>query len=373
MEVSGSYGKAMEALLPDRGSPPFHQLLIWHLDNGTRPRGSLGDVGMRWTNAEFAAAVGVSEHTVRDWRNAMYPPSENNLRGIEKALFGENREYGPWRLKLRQALSAARQAGNARSAPNMSAAMAISAKSRGDSSNGSDPPKGSQEILSFVEEAGWGRRRRQRRLDHQARPPYPEFDEPTPSASDWEPYGTKTLWPGLAELIVHKPPLSNAPDTFQLRVSLSLAQYPDEIRLDESQDLSVRIGLKEATLIPHYENCQPIEGTRLGEEAMPRTNVIFKAGVWNISGPRPRDDHLDGWPLGQEPLCAIQCGGSGSAELTVTLRSRKKALDVVPDDPETDLSPLKQKILQLFLQKCQPSDTDGFVTWGRGSLRRKRE
>jgi len=160
-------------------------------------------------------------------------------------------------------------------------------------------------------------------------------------------------------------------DTFQLRISLSLAQYPDEIQVDGSCALSVRIGLKEAILLPSYENCQPIHGTRLGEEVMPRSNVSFKGGAWHINGPCPRDDHLEGEPLGQEALCTVRSNSTESANLTLMLRSRRKALEVVPEDPETDLSLLKQKILQLFLQKCQPSDTDGFITWGRGSLRRR--
>jgi hypothetical protein len=78
----------------------FGELLSSHLNRGTRPDGSSDTEGVRWTNKQFAAAVGANERSVRAWRTGKYPPKD--LLPIERALFGNNPAYGDFRNDLRR-------------------------------------------------------------------------------------------------------------------------------------------------------------------------------------------------------------------------------------------------------------------------------
>jgi nucleoside phosphorylase len=182
--------------------------------------------------------------------------------------------------------------------------------------------------------------------------------------SGWEPYATKVLQRGLAELFVDVVPLLRSSDAFEVVVSLSLGECPDEL-----EGLSVVVGLKEVTLIPHYDQCKPLPGTRLGQQNRPHPNVKFRAGVWDIIGPRGQNNHLEGEPLGPNALCEIRPFNTRRASLTLVLRSSRQDLEVTSRDPSQPLSVCKQKILQAFLQKCQPRDADGMVIWAQGSVR----
>jgi len=185
----------MEARSADREKSSFHLLLRFHLDRGTRPQGARGSLGMKWAIPKFAHAVGVAEHTVRDWLAAKYPPNESNFVSIEGTLFGQNHEYDEWRLELRQALTVARAQSASKSFSATPSASPVT-----EVSNWGSRPKSRQYIPTV--EAASRLQRRHKRFD----PTNPEPDEPAPSASAWESYGTRTLWPGLAELLVHLPP-----------------------------------------------------------------------------------------------------------------------------------------------------------------------
>ncbi|HMA72828.1 MAG TPA: hypothetical protein VKP67_15280 [Xanthobacteraceae bacterium] len=78
----------------------FGELLSRHLDRGTRPEGSSDTEGIPWTVKEFAAAVRVSERSVRAWCADNYLPLD--LRPVERALFGNNPAYGEFRNDLRR-------------------------------------------------------------------------------------------------------------------------------------------------------------------------------------------------------------------------------------------------------------------------------
>jgi len=84
----------------------FGELLSLHLDRGTRPEGSPDAEGLPWTIKEFAAAVGVSERSVRAWRADENLPQD--LRPIERALFGNNPAYEDVRNDLRRLYRLAR-------------------------------------------------------------------------------------------------------------------------------------------------------------------------------------------------------------------------------------------------------------------------
>ena len=187
----------------------------------------------------------------------------------------------------------------------------------------------------------------------------------TPGESDWRVENHEPLLLGLAELLVHPPPRGgNTPLEFPLQISLSFAECLDEI--DDAT-----LALTEATLVPTWLGCRPAPGSRLGEGDNAHPNMRFGGGAWRIVGPRLVNNHLQGEPLGSEALCTIQCDGEADDNLTLTLRSGKRSLVVVPDQPEVDAAVVKQRVLQVLLQKCLPSDREGVVTWGRATLRRK--
>jgi hypothetical protein len=79
----------------------FGKLLKSHLNRGTRPDGSPGVIGKRWTHKEFAHALKMTERALTYWLNGSTPPK--TLSGIEAALFGESKNYEEERHELREA------------------------------------------------------------------------------------------------------------------------------------------------------------------------------------------------------------------------------------------------------------------------------
>lgn len=80
---------------------PFHQLLQEHLANGTRPGGSPSESGRPWTNVEFGDAVGVSDRTVRYWRQGRMRPDD--ILSILRELFSDNPAYDNQRQEVKLA------------------------------------------------------------------------------------------------------------------------------------------------------------------------------------------------------------------------------------------------------------------------------
>lgn len=80
----------------------FGEFLAFLLhEHGCRPKGSPEQPGDIWILQEFADAVGAPLRTARNWpKKSGKKPI--NLRPIEKALFGDNPQYDPWRKRLRE-------------------------------------------------------------------------------------------------------------------------------------------------------------------------------------------------------------------------------------------------------------------------------
>jgi hypothetical protein len=87
-------------------SKQFHELLDWHLINGTRPPGLRKG---EWSSKEFAGAVkpGLTDKAVRNWRAGRNLPRV--ITQIERALFGDapTGQNAEWREELRSAHDAA--------------------------------------------------------------------------------------------------------------------------------------------------------------------------------------------------------------------------------------------------------------------------
>ena len=182
--------------------------------------------------------------------------------------------------------------------------------------------------------------------------------DPSPSTDQWEVADANNISQQRAALYIHPPPPSNDPNTFLLPVSLSLARYPDEI-----EDLSVRIGLKAAYLVPTMKGCQPAE--------IPNHEHLSESGgVFTVLGPT-EGALLAGKPLDKTTLATMEYTSGALPFVILELRSRRLDLEVVPDDPHRDVSPNRAKVLQRFLQECQVAEDERRVIWCRASLRRK--
>ena len=193
-------------------------------------------------------------------------------------------------------------------------------------------------------------------------------DEPEPGASDWKPDATTPLQPGAPVLRVHPPPQgSNTPNVFPLKVELSIGEWEDWV---EGQYFT--LALTEATLHSAFKGCQPAENSLLGRPNNEHDNLEWRADVWRIKGPRlPNSRHLNGESAGDEPLCTIICDGDPDDSVTLTLRSSYRTLAVVPREHGADANVARDKVLQALLQKCHQKEPDGFITWGRATLKRK--
>jgi hypothetical protein len=188
--------------------------------------------------------------------------------------------------------------------------------------------------------------------------PVPAHDiVPTPSTDDWRVSDPAHLSQGIAALFIHPPPPSNDPNTFQLRVSLSLARYPDEI-----DDIALLIGLRQAAIVPEFTGCQPAEWH-------PHDSLRQNANTLTVLGPR-EGRVLDGTVMEQHTLATLEYTTGALPVVDLQLRSRRVDLEVVPEDP-TAVSINRQKVLQRFLAECDIAAEDRQVTWSRARMVRR--
>jgi hypothetical protein len=195
-------------------------------------------------------------------------------------------------------------------------------------------------------------------------------EPPEPGASDFYSDEDPPRHPGLVAMRIDPPARgTNAPNLLPIRVSLSFAESEDMI-----EKCGVKLGVKDAMLVPTYEpGCAPERNSRAGEADNPNDFLALGSDVWLVIGPKPNREHLDGKPLGDDqPLLTLRVPGQETDGLSLTLRSKPKALVVIPDDPEDESRITKDKLLQLLLQRTQDPDNDGWITWGRARLRRKK-
>lgn len=200
---------------------------------------------------------------------------------------------------------------------------------------------------------------------HDARlesPPNPFQHDIVPSLStnDWIVADATHVSQGLAALLIHPPPPSNDPNTFQLRVSLSLAVYPDEI-----DDQPILLGLKQAQIVPVYTACVPAERPAFPDRLKP-------SGLNDtVLGPRSPENLLDGVVLDNALLASMNYGRGDQPTVTLELHSRRSDLEVLQDDATRAISTNKQRAVQLLLQTCLIENKQGRVVWSHGRLQRR--
>ena len=191
--------------------------------------------------------------------------------------------------------------------------------------------------------------------------PFVEHDiAPSPSTNDWIVADATHMSQGLAALLIHPPPPSNDPNTFQLRVSLSLALYPDEI-----DDQPILLGLKQAQIVPVHTACVPAE--------RPPFPDLLKPSAANdtVLGPKSREGLLDGTVLDNALLATMTYGRTDLPAVTLELHSRRSDLEVLQDDETRAISANKQKAVQLFLQNCLIENQQRRVVWSQARLQKR--
>ncbi len=300
--------------------PPFKQRFLQHVNAGTRPDRKAGAQTVPWDAASLSKALAVvmkgtapDVRTIRNWLNNNDIPQERFIVPILTILFGDDPALAEQRTELQDSWRLSRQA------PRPSAPATQSMQSN--------------------------------------HPPDP--DPVPPAAEQWKLTDAENIGLGLAALYLHLPATNDA-NNFLLQVSLSFARRPDEI-----EGVSVRCGLKTARIVPSWTHCQPVEW-------MEQDHVTEAAGEITVNGPRDEaSGPLVGRTLSNSALIRVAPTGGGLPAVTLSLRSLKRNLEVVPDDPAQDISNNRAKFLQLFLQECQVSESARMVTWSRSRLERK--
>ena len=196
------------------------------------------------------------------------------------------------------------------------------------------------------------------------------LDGPEPGVSDFDAEGEELLQQGLAELRIDPPARGgNKPNLVDIRIAIAFAECEDMV---EGQGIT--LALTDATLLPAYAaGCAPELNSRAGEGENGCEGLVLRAGQWLVTSPKNNAGHLNGEPLdANQPLLTLRVPGQETDGLSLTLRSKPKALVVIPDDPEDESRITKDKLLQLLLQRTQDPDNDGWITWGRARLRRKK-
>jgi hypothetical protein len=184
-----------------------------------------------------------------------------------------------------------------------------------------------------------------------------------PNSTDlWEVTDPENIGQGLAAIYLH-PPASkpnNPINDFPLYVTLSLEQAPEQFG-----EYSIFYGLKAVYLFPTWTNCQPVE--------LNDVNYIVENGnMFKVLGPRDKaSGHIVGRPLANTSIATIQYTTGLLPEVTLALRSLRNDLDVIFVDPDQNISDIRRKVLEVFLQNCQVSDKDSWVNWGFAHLKRK--
>ncbi len=70
----------------DQDALAFAQKLVWQMDSGTRADGR----NRRWTAKGLAAECGVSDRTVRNWRNGTY---RADIETLDRLFFGADPKH----------------------------------------------------------------------------------------------------------------------------------------------------------------------------------------------------------------------------------------------------------------------------------------
>jgi hypothetical protein len=111
------------------------------------------------------------------------------------------------------------------------------------------------------------------------------------------------------------------------------------------------------------KGCQPAE-------IPDHEHLAESGGVFTLLGPQ-EGALLAGKPLEKTTLATMEYTSGALPSVVLELRSRRLDLEVVPDDPDCDISANRARVLQRFLQECQAADEERRVIWCRASLRRK--
>lgn len=295
--------------------PSFREKFRTHLDAGTRPRPPDAPPSPRWTVTTLITAMepslGVntpSPVAVRKWFRGDVVPRQLYIDAILDAFFGDEPSLAAERRMF----------------------LALWQSARAETQRGRAGDDDAHDIA------------------------------PSPSTDEWIVEDAEHLSQGLAALLIHPPLPANDPNTFQLRVSLSIALYPDEV-----ENQPILLGLKQAQIVPTYIACTPAE-------RHPFPEVLRPSGLNDtVIGPKSPEGLLDGVTLNNATLATMDHARAELPEIKLELHSRRSDLEVLDDDATRAISTNKKKALQIFLQTCLTETTQGRVVWSRARLKRR--
>jgi hypothetical protein len=186
---------------------------------------------------------------------------------------------------------------------------------------------------------------------------------------DWETIES-VVYTALAEAILHQPTPANGAERFYLNGTLrfGLVEHND-------RDRAITVGLRDAFLSITGSGYQISQNSMLGERAR-HSHITPGVGGFTIVGPY-KDGRLNGNPVGEDYLAAIEPGLKGKNVVTITLCAGPRAfIFAYVDDPyklpsTPQQKPNREAILNILFGSTMQRDPQGRTILATVSLRRK--
>lgn len=156
----------------------------------------------------------------------------------------------------------------------------------------------------------------------------------------------------LVEFRLHDPTETNREGGMNIPATL----YFGSVEFDEE---GFAIGVKEATITPLPGGFVAAEKSFIGERA-PHDNFTRVAGGVRVTRPQNRGGALEGSPLGEEHLFAVERAPEGTEEITIEITAGRRSFVVTPlpdpnaTQPDTSKTGAAEKdaVLNVFLKKA---------------------
>ncbi|MCX7380282.1 MAG: hypothetical protein NT133_02450 [Alphaproteobacteria bacterium] len=156
----------------------------------------------------------------------------------------------------------------------------------------------------------------------------------------------------LVEFRLHDPTETNREGGMNIPATL----YFGSVEFDEE---GFAIGVKDATITPLPGGFVAAEKSFIGERA-PHDNFTRVAGGVRVIKPQNRGGALEGSPLGEEHLFAVERAPEGTEEITIEITAGRRSFVVTPlpdpnaTQPDTTKTGAAEKdaVLNVFLKKA---------------------
>lgn len=175
----------------------------------------------------------------------------------------------------------------------------------------------------------------------------------------------------FAELRVHLPENT---DECTTPIWVTMTQGVDEVDIDDDGAFrTFLVSLAGSRLAAEFECCDFEIGSRLGETSNREskalnTGVEFMGGIWRLPS-----QSVHQRPLGDKPLLTLSYPVDGPCAFSLTLSCRNRQILVrLEEEPEREAaSPLREKVIQAYVQKALSQREDGVVEVTKMKLSRE--